>query len=91
MHALAWLLNHRAYFAGELSEFQLRRHGKLSADTPQRSHADPDACSSRGHARLIEATERFYARLLRLDAAWRESDACTRRGRTACASGSAPR
>jgi regulator of CtrA degradation len=32
MHALAWLLNQRSYFMGELSEFQLRRHGKLSRD-----------------------------------------------------------
>jgi len=29
MHAIAWLLNHRAFFAGEMSEFQLRRHGRL--------------------------------------------------------------
>ena len=29
MHAIAWLLNHRAFLAGELSEFQLRRHGRL--------------------------------------------------------------
>src|SRR6187549_2215920 len=29
MHAIAWLLNQRAYLAGELSEFQLRRHGRL--------------------------------------------------------------
>ena len=29
MHCLAWLLNHRAHFAGELSELQLRRHGRL--------------------------------------------------------------
>src|ERR1700741_1773286 len=32
MHAIAWLLNHRAYCMGELSEFQLRRHGKLAQD-----------------------------------------------------------
>src|SRR5688500_16533694 len=38
MHVLAWLLNHRAYFAGELSDFQLRRHGVLPPDRP----ADPD-------------------------------------------------
>ena len=29
MHAIAWLLNHKAYFNGELSEFQLRCHGRL--------------------------------------------------------------
>jgi regulator of CtrA degradation len=34
MHAVAWLLNHRAYFMGELSEFQLRRYGRLAPDFP---------------------------------------------------------
>src|SRR5919112_1034660 len=38
MHAIAWLLNHRAFFMGELSEFQLRRHGKLARDV---AAADP--------------------------------------------------
>src|SRR6476469_10782418 len=38
MHVLAWLLNHRAHFAGELSEFQLRRHGALPPDRA----ADPE-------------------------------------------------
>ena len=35
MHCLAWLLNHRAFFAGEISEFQLRRHGRLPAALPR--------------------------------------------------------
>jgi regulator of CtrA degradation len=39
MHAVAWLLNHRAYFMGELSEFQLRRYGRLAPDFPRRSRA----------------------------------------------------
>ena len=39
MHCLAWLLNHRAHFAGELSELQLRRHGRLIANFPA-SEAD---------------------------------------------------
>ena len=70
MHALAWLLNHRAHFAGELSEFQLRRYGKL-ADTPG---ADPERLELlRPEIRdLIGATERFHARLMRLDRGWRE-------------------
>src|SRR5690348_2359305 len=38
MHILAWLLNHRAFFTGELSEFQLRRHGTLPPDRP----SDPE-------------------------------------------------
>src|SRR3546814_5443090 len=37
MHAIAWLLNHRAYFMGEISEFQLRRHSRLS---PEMSRVD---------------------------------------------------
>ena len=70
MHALAWLLNHRAYFSGELSEFQLRRHGKL-ADFPE---SDPDrlALLDPQARALATATERFHARLKRLDNGWRE-------------------
>ena len=37
MHAIAWLLTQRAYFAGELSEFQLRHHGRLPPDQPPSS------------------------------------------------------
>ena len=73
MHAIAWLLNHRAYFMGELSEFQLRRHGKLAQDT---AVADPErlALLDPEIRDLIGASERFYARLLRLDAGWRQVD-----------------
>lgn len=71
MHAVAWLLNHRAYLRGEISEFQLRRHGRIAASLP---------ASELGRIRLltpelqdlIRATERFYARLVRLDTGWRE-------------------
>ena len=71
MHAIAWLLNHRAFFMGELSEFQLRRHGRLARDVaaadPERlALLDPDIRA------LIAATERFYARLVRLDDGWRQ-------------------
>jgi regulator of CtrA degradation len=71
MHAIAWLLNQRAYFAGELSEFQLRRHGRL----PPRQHdTSPDNIALLGPelADLIERTRRFYARIERLDLAWRD-------------------
>jgi regulator of CtrA degradation len=73
MHSVAWLLNHRAYFAGELSEFQLRRHGKLT-EFPE---ADPRRLSliDAQTRELIQATERFHARLKRLDNGWRERDA----------------
>jgi regulator of CtrA degradation len=69
MHSVAWLLNHRAYFAGELSEFQLRRHGKLT-EFPE---ADPRRLGllDAQTRELIQATERFK----RLDNGWRERDA----------------
>ena len=70
MHALAWLLNHRAYFSGELSEFQLRRYGKLvdfpESDPRRLALLDPPTRD------LVTATERFHARLKRLDNGWRE-------------------
>ena len=70
MHVLAWLLNHRAYFAGELSEFQLRRHGVLPPDRP----ADPDQMAQlEPETRvLIGETEALHGRIARLDGAWRE-------------------
>jgi regulator of CtrA degradation len=70
MHLLAWLLNHRAYFAGELSEFQLRRHGVLPPDRP----ADPEqmALLEPETRALIGETEALHSRVARLDAAWRE-------------------
>ena len=71
MHAIAWLLYHRAYLMGELSEFQLHRQGRLTRDT---SRSDPEHVSllDLPTRELIAATERFYARLLRLDNGWRE-------------------
>ena len=70
MHAIAWLLNQRAYFAGELSEFQLRRHGRLPPPQPEGS---PDQVALLGPQieDLIDRTRRFYARIERLDMAWR--------------------
>ena len=73
MHALAWLLNHRAFLAGELSEFQLRRHGKL-ADFPE-GESDRLGLLDAPTRELVTATERFHARLKRLDGGWRERPA----------------
>ena len=67
MHAVAWLLNHRAFFAGELSEFQLRRYGKL-ADFPE-SEAERMALLDAETRELIQATERFHAGMDAWDAA----------------------
>lgn len=70
MHCLAWLLNHRAYFAGELSELQLRRHGRLITNFPlsdpvQVLNLPADA------QRCVHDSERLYARIQRLEIAWR--------------------
>lgn len=73
MHAIAWLLNHRAHFRGEISEFQLRRHGRLATDFPE---ADPArlALLEPRVRNLIQATERFYARLVRIEKNWRRRE-----------------
>lgn len=70
MHAIAWLLNHRAYHMGEISAYQLHHHGKLSADMRE---SDPRqlALLDDDVLALIEHTRRFYDRLLRLDRGWR--------------------
>ena len=70
MHAIAWLLNHRAFFMGEISEIQLRNHGRLAADMSQ-SRPDQLALLDPRIARLVETTRHFYERLLRLDRSWR--------------------
>ncbi len=70
MHVLAWLLNQRAYYASELSEFQLRRYGTLPDDRPtdpvNLGYLEPQTQS------LIAASEAIHARIGRLDRAWRE-------------------
>ena len=71
MHAIAWLLNQRAFFAGELSEYQLRHHGRLPAGQPL-SDEDQLAMLGPSLVEMIHRTERFHARIGRLDAAWRQ-------------------
>ncbi len=69
MHILAWLLNQRAFFSGELSETQVKLHGKLPADRAADPEAlavlEPETCE------LIAETERLHRRIARLDEAWR--------------------
>ncbi len=69
MQILAWLLNQRAYFSGDLSESQLRRHGRLpedrEADAEQVALLDPET------QKLIQQTEQMHSRIARLDEAWR--------------------
>lgn len=69
MHAIAWLLNQRAYFAGELNVFQLRRHGRLPP-SPADEEAGQLALLGEEMIDLAERTRHFYARLERLDAGW---------------------
>lgn len=70
MHAIAWLLNQRAFLAGELSEFQLRRHGRLPPAKPDDGQ-EQLALLGPEFVELVERTRRFYARIERLDQAWR--------------------
>ena len=68
MHVLAWLLNQRAFFAGELTETQLRHHGRLPDDRP--SNADDLELLEPATRELIEDTIRLHRRISRLDQAW---------------------
>ncbi len=76
MHCLAWLLNHRAFFAGELSELQLRRHGRLIANFPM---SDPDIVADLPHEAqvCVHESERLYERIQRLEHNWRGPPAPT--------------
>jgi regulator of CtrA degradation len=71
MHILAWLLNQRAYFSGELSASQVRRHGALPPDCP----SDPKQLDllEEPTCELIAETEQMHHRIARLDAAWRRN------------------
>ena len=71
MHCLAWLLNHRAFFAGQISEFQLRRHGRL----PARSASGDLALVPDDAARLVRMSERLFTRIERLETAWQQGNA----------------
>jgi regulator of CtrA degradation len=74
MHCLAWLLNHRAWFAGQISAVQLRRHGRLISHFPA---SDPIIVARLPEdlAALVWQSERLYARIQRLEQAWREPPA----------------
>lgn len=80
MHVLAWLLNQRAFFSGELSENQVRLHGGLPADrgSDQRQLAllEPET------RELIADTERLHQRIARLDEARRQQFEMTSPART---------
>lgn len=65
MNLLAWLLNQRAFFAGELSEGQVRKHGALAED--RRSDPIQMERLELGTRSLVRESERLYARAERLD------------------------
>ena len=65
MNLLAWLLNQRALFAGELSENQVKRSGSLAAD--RRSDPVQMAELELTTRALIRESERLYSRAERLD------------------------
>jgi regulator of CtrA degradation len=71
MHVLAWLLNQRAFFSGELSAKQVRLHGALPADRradqEQLARLEPETRA------LIAETERLHRRIARLDSAWHQN------------------
>lgn len=70
MHVLAWLLNQRALFAGELSENQVRLHGALP---PDRGSDETQLALLEAETRdLIADTEKLHQRIARLDEAWRQ-------------------
>lgn len=75
MHVLAWLLNQRALFSGELSENQVRLHGALPAD--RGSDAAQLALLEPETRALIADTERLHQRIARLDETWRQHIAAT--------------
>lgn len=72
MNLLAWLLNQRAFFAGELSEAQVRRCGPLAHDRG----SDPVQIMQLelGTRALVRESERLYARAERLDRELMRSD-----------------
>lgn len=71
MHVLAWLLNQRAFFSGELNEAQLRRYGRLPKDRVSRQ--EDLAVLEPATRALIEDTIQLHRRIARLDAAWSEN------------------
>ncbi|WP_295634578.1 DUF1465 family protein [Novosphingobium sp.] len=70
LQCLAWLLNHRAFCAGEVTELQLRLHCPLVIPVPT---TDPDNEPHLPPAMMdiIRETEHLYDRIIRLEQAWR--------------------
>lgn len=71
MHAIAWLLNQRAYFAGDMTAQQLHRHGRL----PEGPLSDSDNFHllDEDTREIVQDTIAFHDRIARLDRVWREN------------------
>jgi regulator of CtrA degradation len=67
MHAIAWLLNRKAYFAGELTEGQLRHHNRILGNA-NNSNDDVIITLDPQSRYLVHASQELFARLKRLEA-----------------------
>ena len=69
MHVLAWLLNHRAFLAGQMSDLQWERHTNLPPD--RGPSAELMALLDLPTQRLVADTQRLHARVARIDREYR--------------------
>lgn len=69
MHVLAWLLNHRAFLAGQMSDLQWERHTNLPPD--RSPSAELMALLDLPTQRLVADTQRLHARVARIDREYR--------------------
>ncbi|MBL4792777.1 DUF1465 family protein [Citromicrobium bathyomarinum] len=70
MHVLAWLLNHRAFLAGQMSNRQWEQHTNLPPD--RAPAADMMDLLDLPTQALVAETQRLHARVARLDREYRE-------------------
>ena len=66
MHCIAWLLNQKAFFAGELSYTQLRGHGRMLGENPQLDAGVMLRMPAEAQ-RLIQASSDLFTRIKRLE------------------------
>ena len=69
MHVLAWLLNHRAFLAGQMTDAQWKRHAILPPDRAPSAEM-MDLLNLHTQA-LVAQTQRLHARVARLDREYR--------------------
>ncbi|MEO1046172.1 MAG: DUF1465 family protein [Pseudomonadota bacterium] len=70
MHAIAWLLNRKAFFSGELTERQLRANGHLLGEVGESdpvivARLDPQS------RYLVSASQDLFARIARMEQRFR--------------------